>query len=343
MNERSSTIDDTTLNRVEDCLRSSPPQTDTEVNQLIDDITKTYLQDEDDQDDSAPAYRLAKILKMNLENPELFIPTKLDLTPLLGGREGSFGVVHKASWHGAEVAVKVLKESEAVLNQKYNQLRNGFLYEVKIWRSIAQHPNVLRFDGCYATVNFTKRDIDLALVSPWAKSGDLRKYKTTFKPWIKTHSILLDVAQGLQHLHTNNPQVVHGDLCRANVLLDIKEKKLMAKLADFGMAKHDGRESSLTVLGMTADLHYERRGPLQKAIRGRSTDNDIFGFGSLIYEIFAGQADFTSQKPIRPSTMNDGKYDKLWLLVEDCWSDEPEKKLNASDLIDRLKELAPKA
>jgi len=51
--------------------------------------------------------------------------------------------------------------------------------------------------------------------------------------------ILKDVAQGVRFLHSAVPQVIHGDLKSANILID---SKFRAKVADFGLStkKHKG-------------------------------------------------------------------------------------------------------
>ena len=46
--------------------------------------------------------------------------------------------------------------------------------------------------------------------------------------------ILRDIAQGCRFLHAANPQVVHGDLKAANILVD---SKFRAKVADFGLSQ----------------------------------------------------------------------------------------------------------
>ena len=45
--------------------------------------------------------------------------------------------------------------------------------------------------------------------------------------------ILHDVTQGCRFLHAANPQVIHGDLKPANILVD---NKFRAKIADFGFS-----------------------------------------------------------------------------------------------------------
>ena len=46
--------------------------------------------------------------------------------------------------------------------------------------------------------------------------------------------ILKDISQGVRFLHSAKPQVLHGDLKGANILVD---GRLRAKVADFGLSQ----------------------------------------------------------------------------------------------------------
>jgi guanylate cyclase len=46
--------------------------------------------------------------------------------------------------------------------------------------------------------------------------------------------ILRDITQGIRYIHFANPQVFHGDLKAANILVD---SKFRAKVADFGLTQ----------------------------------------------------------------------------------------------------------
>ncbi|XP_008791243.1 receptor-like serine/threonine-protein kinase At2g45590 isoform X2 [Phoenix dactylifera] len=53
--------------------------------------------------------------------------------------------------------------------------------------------------------------------------------------WGRRFSVALDIARGLQFLHTGcDPPVIHGDIKPSNILLDAR---LSAKIADFGLAR----------------------------------------------------------------------------------------------------------
>merc|ERR1712174_28873 len=87
--------------------------------------------------------------------------------------------------------------------------------------------------------------------------------------------ILRDIAQGLRFLHAANPQVIHGDLKAANVLVD---RKFRAKVADFGLSSKRGLGCTGTPLWMAPEL-----------LRGESntTSSDVYAFGISLYEIYS--------------------------------------------------------
>ncbi|XP_028768550.1 receptor-like serine/threonine-protein kinase At4g25390 [Neltuma alba] len=52
--------------------------------------------------------------------------------------------------------------------------------------------------------------------------------------WKKRFSVIVDIAKGIQYLHSCDPPVIHGDIKPSNILLD---RSLTAKIGDFGLAR----------------------------------------------------------------------------------------------------------
>ena len=63
--------------------------------------------------------------------------------------------------------------------------------------------------------------------------------------------ILRDIAQGMRFLHSANPQVLHGDLKAANILVD---SKFRAKVADFGLSQKKNLGGTGTPFWMAPEL-----------------------------------------------------------------------------------------
>ena len=52
--------------------------------------------------------------------------------------------------------------------------------------------------------------------------------------WRSRYDVVLDIAKGLDYLHSLDPPVIHGDIKPSNILLDPDFK---AKIGDFGLAR----------------------------------------------------------------------------------------------------------
>lgn len=160
---------------------------------------------------------------------------------VLGPRvaEGTYGEVHAATWSNLTVAVKLLKyqthprmsepEYASAVNDINADLAKDFQKECEMLQVI-RHPNLIIFYGAGST-NSGRR----FLVVEFLSVGSLRKAlldKTREIVWDVRTSIALDVACGMQHLHSRS--IVHRDLKSDNVLLD---NRFTAKVGDFGTAR----------------------------------------------------------------------------------------------------------
>jgi serine/threonine protein kinase len=113
---------------------------------------------------------------------------------------------------------------------------------------------------------------------------------------------LLDVARGLEYLHSCN--IVHGDLKPQNVLLKTAvdaERGFVCKLGDFGLSRIVGE----------ADTHVETasHGTVTHAAPELLTDGrlakpcDIYSFGILAWELATGGRLFPDMHYMQASTL----------------------------------------
>ena len=156
--------------------------------------------------------------------------------------EGGFGIVYKGEYHGAPVAIKVLKGTAltpAVLA--------AFNDEAALHASL-QFPHIAPLLGIV-----TDRAPNCIVLDLLDRSlFDLIHNATEAFPWEERVRIALEIAAGLSFLHGNN--ILHRDLKPQNVLLS---KERQAKLSDFGLAKvklHTG--STSTSLGPKGTVSY---------------------------------------------------------------------------------------
>ena len=145
---------------------------------------------------------------------------------------GSYGAVYKGDFHGTLVAVK---EYYQIIVSEYNM--KILEREINI-AAQCRHPNLLQF--LCATRNdrshllIVTELMDMALRSLLEERA--RKKSRLDNQEMK--SISLDVARGLNYLHSKKPSpIIHRDISSANVLLNIEHGEVRrAKISDYGSA-----------------------------------------------------------------------------------------------------------
>ncbi|XP_047044707.1 salt tolerance receptor-like cytoplasmic kinase 1 [Lolium rigidum] len=192
--------------------------------------------------------------------------------------EGGFSTVYLARLSGSLAAVKVHRSSE--------RLHRVFRQELDTLLRV-RHPHIVRLLG------FCDQQDEGVLVLEFAANGNLHEKlhgggkSGGALPWARRVTAALQVAQALEYLHDQcEPQVVHGDVKAANVLLD---GAMSAKLCDFGSARMGfsaavrPRASAHTMLGSPGyvDPHYIRSGVVTKK-------TDVYSFGVLLLELLTG-------------------------------------------------------
>ncbi|KAK0437589.1 kinase-like domain-containing protein [Desarmillaria tabescens] len=165
---------------------------------------------------------------------------------------------------------------------------------------------------------------------------------------------IIEVANGLDYLHSHKPPVIHADIRGANILVNADFR---CCLADFGLAKAvmtcgfgsygDSRKGSSRwlapeLLQVDASSNWQYQ-----------TFRDIYAFGCTVIEIFTGRIPFWNIKqdiavmlavwqndlrPARPS-YDELPYDSVWSLVELCWSRDVHRRPSSSSLVAQLTNL----
>ncbi|KAJ7347038.1 kinase-like domain-containing protein, partial [Mycena albidolilacea] len=134
-----------------------------------------------------------------------------------------------AAGEEVEVALKVLKIFADQSDEHRHILHNKFSKEALVWYYL-RHENIVPFLGIDST---TFPSPARAMVSPWMPSGSVLTYMQEHSPSSSyALDMLCDVINGLKYLFSKN--IVHGDLCGRNILIDNKRR---ACLTDFGLAR----------------------------------------------------------------------------------------------------------
>ena len=152
--------------------------------------------------------------------------------------------------------------------------------------------------------------------------------------------ILRDIAQGVRFLHASEPQVIHGDLKSANILID---SKFRAKVADFGLSSKKNVGGTGTPFWMAPEL--------LRAESGNTPATDVFSFGIILYEVYSRRDPYDGENPndvlrlvadkeVRkrpPAPRN--MCDKVKSLMDDCLEEEPDKRPTFEELDLRVKRI----
>lgn len=225
---------------------------------------------------------------------------------------------------GMLVAIKIYRPKNALDVEGEQRFRDEYkiVYECR-------HANLLQ------PTSFSIFEEIPYLVLPYCKYGSseqlIGKKQTSEAIW----KYILDVASGLNRLHTNEPQIIHQDIKPANVLID--NSKNFA-ITDFGISSKRGgahgyfydEENSGTLAYMAPERFQEGAEPIAQS--------DIWAFGATLCEILTGKVPFGEEggrnqvaknmpMPSIPNVPSD-----IQRLIHACLSPEPGNRPSAAEI-----------
>uniref|UniRef100_A0A8H7Y536 Protein kinase domain-containing protein n=1 Tax=Psilocybe cubensis TaxID=181762 RepID=A0A8H7Y536_PSICU len=132
-----------------------------------------------------------------------------------------------------DVFIGKFKNRKIAISEFRGQLSTMDIKELKLLGAF-NHPNIVRFLGVSIPEN--TKETPVMIVSELCSNGDLFDYiRNTNAPSLrKVLLMMLDIARGLEYLHTRKPSIIHRDCKSSNILITAKGT---AKIADFGLAK----------------------------------------------------------------------------------------------------------
>ena len=137
---------------------------------------------------------------------------------------GSFGEVKQGTWHGTDVAVKIIMDTGSVALDEFKT-------EVEVMAKL-RHPNIVQFLG-WSLLPKNR----LAIISQFVPRGSLfdllHRSSIVIEPRRRL-VIAKDIAKGLLYLHSCEPPIVHRDLKSPNLLVD---RDFTVKVCDFGLSR----------------------------------------------------------------------------------------------------------
>ncbi|KAL0565482.1 hypothetical protein V5O48_016545 [Marasmius crinis-equi] len=253
--------------------------------------------------------------------------------------EGGFGEVWRG-FIGSSQDPVCLKIMKVYLDSDLVKLSKDYLREAILWRQL-RHPNVLPFLGIYRLEDGHQ----VCLISPWMEDGNLVKFLKDAPPEDVDHFALArDIAAGLSYLHEMT--IVHGDLKGVNVVVN---KRFRACITDFGLSRvADEHGPNLTASTTRSAGTVRWRAPeLLMGSNKVTKESDVYAFGCVCYEIYAGCHPFPElahdggvivkvvvqkEHPSRPGEITN-LSDVMWALMESCWSSAPPSRPTADALL----------
>ncbi|PRQ32600.1 putative protein kinase RLK-Pelle-LRR-IX family [Rosa chinensis] len=202
---------------------------------------------------------------------------------------GGFGTVYKGELEdGTNLAVKRM-EGGVISSKGLDE----FQAEIAVLSKV-RHRHLVSLLGY--SVEGSERLLVYEYMSQGALSRHLFHWKTlSLKPlsWTRRLIIALDVARGMEYLHSLARQTfIHRDLKSSNILLG---DDFRAKVSDFGLVKlaPDGEKSVATRLAGT----FGYLAP-EYAVMGKITTKvDVFSFGVVLMELVTGLMALDENRP----------------------------------------------
>ncbi|XP_030490801.2 probable serine/threonine-protein kinase SIS8 isoform X2 [Cannabis sativa] len=247
---------------------------------------------------------------------------------------GSYGEVYHGDWNGTEVAVKKF------LNQDFSgEALLQFRSEVEIMLRL-RHPNVVLFMGAVT------RSPHFSILTEFLPRGSLFKLLHRPNPQLdekRRMKMALDVAKGMNYLHTSHPTIVHRDLKSPNLLVD---KNWVVKVCDFGLSrmKHHTFLSSKSTAGTPEWMAPEvlRNEPANEKC-------DVYSFGVILWELTTACIPWKGLNPMqvvgavgfqnRRLEIPEEVDPELAQIIRDCWERDPNLRPSFSQLMVRLRRL----
>ncbi|CAH8383872.1 unnamed protein product [Eruca vesicaria subsp. sativa] len=247
---------------------------------------------------------------------------------------GSYGEVYNADWNGTEVAVKKF------LDQDFSGAALAeFRREVRIMRRL-RHPNVVFFLGAVT------RPPNLSIVTEFLPRGSL--YRILHRPKSQIDErrrikMALDVAMGMNCLHTSTPTIVHRDLKTPNLLVD---NNWNVKVGDFGLSrlKHNTFLSSKSTAGTPEWMAPE-------VLRNEPSNEkcDVYSFGVILWELATLRLPWRGMNPMQVVGAVGFQNRRLEIpkeldpvvgrIILECWQTDPNLRPSFAQLTEVLKPL----
>jgi serine/threonine protein kinase len=170
----------------------------------------------------------------------------------------------------------------SLLNEAHNAIR-------------LRHPNIVTIydigrieDEYYISMEFLDGRTMLEEIQECKKAGKVSPFHESPRKWV---GVLYEVAQALHYAHTRPNPLLHCDLKPANIMVTADGR---ACILDFGLARQLGeiKVEQGVVSGTPSYMAPEQASGRNDLVDPRT---DVYGLGSILYEMLSGQAPFVGE------------------------------------------------
>ncbi|KAG8900528.1 hypothetical protein FRC00_012444 [Tulasnella sp. 408] len=241
--------------------------------------------------------------------------------------------VRRTYWHTNEsvrtVAVKYIR-CKGDIDRVNRRLKR----EAKIWMGL-QSPFILELYGF-------RLGKEPCLVSPWCEKGTLLDYLSHHLPSeSRILMLLVQVASGVEYLHTLQPAIIHGDIKPSNVVIGDSGQAL---LCDFGLSRlSEGSTGYTSTIGAGVGTIGYKAPELTKPGQ-QSMEADIYALASVIIHALSGNPPQISVDTARggglPQQSDHPALPKghhLWPLLLQCWNIDTRQRPGIGKIVNELK------
>ena len=206
---------------------------------------------------------------------------------------GAYGRVYSVEYEGLLCAAKEVHSLllEVATTQNQQVMKDRFLEECQHC-NILRHPKIVRFLGIFYPPNnsFGIPSMVMEMMNEslceYIENLERNLPNNTSQELVTKGSILLDVAEGLCYLHSQNPAVIHRDLSPKNILLKRGKtgKVLVAKIADLGVARIiqvDSKNTQNKLTKAPGTMHFMPPESLKDNPK-YDTSLDVFSYGAIM-------------------------------------------------------------
>jgi len=268
-------------------------------------------------------------------------PDSVQLSKMVS--QGTFGSLYQGTWRGTPVAVKQLRFELA----DDPIATKDFQSEISLL-SLLRHPNIILYMGAFEGTPTNLKDTlggkDMPIiVFEWLEGGNLfnKIHGNRPPPYAKLIQWAVDLACGMNFLHTHNPKIMHRDLKPHNLLIDAAG---YLKIGDFGLSRFKSDNESMT--GHTGS--YRWMAP--EVVRNEKYDEkvDVYSFGVILWEMMSTDVPFSNltdmqaamntsngMRPVVPNSIPE----PVKQLIKDCWLQEPHLRPSFTEILARLKNI----